>query len=81
MEQGRHGAAVAVPDPARGHAVVAIVEGAGDDALAARLRRACRGALGDHAAPRRILFVPRLPQLASGKADLAAITAMVLARA
>ncbi|WP_323039838.1 AMP-binding protein [Gemmobacter sp.] len=74
-------AAVAVPDPARGHAVVAIVEGAGDDALAARLRRACRGALGDHAAPRRILFVPRLPQLASGKADLAAITAMVLARA
>ncbi|MFD2439559.1 hypothetical protein ACFSS8_04690 [Paracoccus kondratievae] len=39
-------AALAVPDPRRGHSVLAVVEGQGDDTLAARLRRACREALG-----------------------------------
>ncbi len=66
-------AALALPDARRGHAVIAVIEGAPDDALAARLRRACRAALGDHAAPRRIIFVPELPLLASGKPDLAAL--------
>ncbi|QFQ87062.1 AMP-binding protein [Paracoccus kondratievae] len=66
-------AALAVPDPRRGHSVLAVVEGHGDDTLAARLRRACREALGDHAAPRRIIFLPRLPVLASGKPDLASL--------
>lgn len=70
-------AAVAIPDPQRGHAVIAMVEGPEDDALAARLRRACRDALGDHAAPRRVVFLPRLPQLASDKPDLAALRQMV----
>lgn len=69
-------AAVAVPDLQRGHAVIAVVEGAEDDALAARLRRACRDALGDHAAPRRVVFVPSLPMLASDKPDLAALAGM-----
>lgn len=66
-------AAIALPDPQRGHAVIAAIEGAQDDALAARLRRACRDALGDHAAPRRVVFLPRLPLLASDKPDLAAL--------
>lgn len=66
-------AALAIPDPQRGHAVLAVVEGAEDAALAARLRRACRAALGDHAAPRRVMFLPRLPVLASDKPDLAAL--------
>lgn len=70
-------ATVAIPDPQRGHAVIAVVEGPEDDALAARLRRACRTALGDHAAPRRVVFLPHLPQLASGKPDLAALVQMV----
>ena len=70
-------AVLAVPDAARGHAVVAVIEGAPDDALAARLRRACRVALGDHAAPRRILFVARLPVLGSDKPDLAALARLI----
>ena len=73
-------AAVAVADARRGQAVVAIVEGAEDAGLAARLRRACRAALGDHAAPRRVLFLPRLPLLPSGKPDLAALARLAAAR-
>lgn len=70
-------AAVAVPDALRGQAVVAIVEGAEDAARAARFGRACRAALGEHAAPRRVVFLPRLPALASGKPDLAALARLV----
>ena len=50
-----------------------------DDALAARLRRACRETLGDHAAPRRIVFVASLPMLASDKPDLAALARLCVA--
>jgi long-chain acyl-CoA synthetase len=70
-------AAVAVPDALRGNAVLAIVEGDEDTGLAARLARACRAALGEHAAPRRVVFLPRLPALASGKPDLAALARLV----
>lgn len=70
-------AAVAAPDALRGHMVIAIVEGEDDAALAARLGRACRAALGEHAAPRRVVFLPRLPALTSGKPDLAALTRLV----
>ena len=70
-------AAVAVPDALRGNAVLAIVEGDEDAGLAARLARACRAALGEHAAPRRVVFLPRLPALASGKPDLAALARLV----
>lgn len=69
-------AAVAIPDPQRGHAIIAAIEGKADDALATRLRRHCRETLGDHAAPRRIVFLPRLPLLASDKPDLAALARM-----
>ncbi|WP_343039786.1 AMP-binding protein [Paracoccus limosus] len=68
-------AALALPDPLRGHSLLAVVEGAPDDALAARLRRHCRATLGDHAAPRRVVFLERLPLLASDKPDLAGLAA------
>lgn len=78
-----HGAplsvALALPDPRRGMAVLAVVQGPPDDALAARLRRACRETLGDHAAPRRIVFVASLPMLASDKPDLAALARLCVA--
>lgn len=69
-------AALAIPDPLRGHMVVAVVEGAADDALTERLRRTCRRSLGDHAAPRRVEYLPLLPLLPSGKPDLAALARM-----
>lgn len=69
-------AAVAVPDPIRGHAVVAVIEGRPDDDLIHRIRRSCREVIGDHGVPRRIEFLPRLPQLASDKPDLAAMARM-----
>lgn len=66
-------AAVAVPDALRGHMIVAFAEGADDPERRARFGHACRAALGEHAAPRRVVFLPRLPALASGKPDLAAL--------
>ncbi len=70
-------AALALPDALRGQAVVAVVEGAEDAERADRLGRACRVALGARAAPRRIVFLPRLPVLASGKPDLAALARLL----
>lgn len=70
-------AAIAVPDARRGASVVAVVEGPPDDALAARMRRHCRATLGEHAAPRRVVFVPRLPQLSSGKPDLGRVARLI----
>lgn len=67
-------AVIALPDPLRGHAIIAVVEGVGGDDQARALRRACREALGDHAAPRRIHFLDRIPLLPSGKPDLARLT-------
>lgn len=68
-------AALALPDPLRGHSVLAVIEGVEDDDLIARLRRHCRATLGDHAAPRRVVFLDRLPLLASDKPDLAGLAA------
>lgn len=71
-------AVIARPDPLRGHAIFAVVEGHGGDDLPRALRRACREALGDHAVPRRIHFVDRLPLLPSGKPDLARLGQLAL---
>lgn len=72
----RLAAAVAVPDAMRGHAVLAFVEGAPDDGLARRIRDDCRARLGDHAVPRRVIFLPALPMLPAGKPDLRALAAL-----
>lgn len=68
-------AALALPDAQRGHALLAVVEGPENPALARALRRACRDELGDHAVPRWIRHLPALPLLASGKPDLVALAA------
>ena len=60
-------------DALRGTALVAVVEGAGDQARAAALLQTCRAALGPRATPRRLLFHPELPRLLSGKTDFAAL--------
>ncbi|MFT4012697.1 MAG: AMP-binding protein [Paracoccus sp. (in: a-proteobacteria)] len=70
---GRACVALARPDPQRGHAILAVIEGAPDPTLEARLRAACRARLGPHCVPRRMLFLPRLPVLPSGKPDLPAL--------
>lgn len=66
-------AALASPDPKRGHRIAAFVEGPEDPALAERMKRACRAALGAHAAPRLVAFLEEFPLLASGKPDLTAL--------
>ena len=73
----RPAAVVAVPDPLRGHALVAVLEGARDDALAQRIAAACGARFGALLRPRRVLFVPALPRLPSGKTDLVALGPMV----
>ena len=68
----RHCAVLALPDPMRGHALIAVIEGTGD---AAAIRKSCRDRLGAHSTPRRVVFLDRLPMLAGGKPDLVALTA------
>lgn len=70
---GRPCAVLPEADALRGTALVAVVEGAGDQARATALLQDCRAALGPRATPRRLLFHPELPRLPSGKTDLAAL--------
>ena len=72
-----HCAVVAVPDPLRGHELVAFVEGPVNDDLAKDLISQCRSALGEHTTPRRIEFVDEIPMLDAGKPDLVALAMML----
>ena len=49
--------------------------GAGDEARAQTIRQSCRARLGAASVPRRVIFQPELPMLASGKPDLALLAA------
>ncbi|MDE9449835.1 AMP-binding protein [Aliiroseovarius sp. Z3] len=62
--------AVPIPDVQRGNVIVGVLEGAQDAALADHVQAQCRAVLGPHAAPRRIVFVERMPMLSAGKPDL-----------
>ncbi|WP_138470207.1 AMP-binding protein [Poseidonocella sp. HB161398] len=70
---GRGAAVTAAPDPLRGHALTAWIEGAPDPRLEAELRHRIGAALGPHMVPRRFAWIARLPLLASGKPDLLAL--------
>ncbi|MFZ3582003.1 ANL family adenylate-forming protein [Loktanella sp. DJP18] len=75
MVPGATVAVIALPDDLRGNRLVACI--AGPVAAAPEdLARACRAALGPHAAPHRIHLMDVLPMLPSGKPDYAAITAV-----
>ena len=65
---------VAVPDALRGARLVACLSGPTQGLTDADLLRACRAALGSHAAPHRLLRLAALPMLPSGKPDLVALT-------
>ncbi|MDX1784911.1 MAG: AMP-binding protein [Roseovarius sp.] len=67
-------------DAARGQVLVAVIAGADDPALAARLDHACRAAFGPLVAPRRYHFLPDFPLHAAGKPDLSRIAAWLDAR-
>lgn len=66
-------AAIARPDPRRGHRIVCAVQGSEDAGLVRRLRRRCREAVGPEAVPHRFVFMERLPLLRAGKPDIARI--------
>lgn len=63
-------AVVAIPDARRGHAICCFVQAEPGKLSEAELRRRCRDLLGPDHVPRRFLFLPELPLLASGKPDL-----------
>lgn len=67
-------AVLALPDPMRGHALIAVIEGTGD---AGAIRQSCRARLGAASVPRRVLFRDRMPMLAGGKPDLALLQAQL----
>ncbi len=63
-------------DAARGHRMIAFVQGAAPEAT---LRAACRAALPPHAVPHRFIPLAELPLLPAGKPDLAALAQRVKA--
>ena len=78
----RQCAVLALPDPMRGHALIAVIEGREDGSDdAAAIRQSCRDRLGAASTPRRIVFLDRLPMLAGGKPDLVALRAQLGASA
>lgn len=68
-----HCAVIAQPDPARGHHLVAVIGGAPDADLAAKLDTASRAEFGPLKAPKRYVFIEDFPCLASGKPDITAL--------
>ncbi len=68
--------AVAVTDSIWGQRPVLVVEGAGDASAEDQLRAVILEELGKIAVPDRIVWVPTLPLLSSGKPDLVAIAAL-----
>lgn len=77
LEAFEHCAVLALPDPLRGHHLVAAICGAADPALATRIKIHCRTALGTHTTPRAVHFLDPFPLLASGKPDLARIATII----
>lgn len=59
------------PDAARGHRMIAFVQGTASEAT---LRAACRAALAPHTVPQRFIHLDALPLLPAGKPDLAALS-------
>ncbi|TNJ42291.1 AMP-binding protein [Phaeobacter sp. B1627] len=68
--------ALALPDPKRGHRIVALVQGEAD---IGPMRQLCRQTIGDHAVPKEIRSVAQIPMLAAGKPDLLALTRLLQA--
>jgi long-chain acyl-CoA synthetase len=62
---------VAVPDAARGHVLMAAVQG--DAAQEAAILAAARAQFGAMLAPRRLQWLTDWPVLPSGKTDLGAV--------
>ncbi|NIZ12534.1 AMP-binding protein [Phaeobacter sp. HF9A] len=62
--------ALALPDPMRGHRIVAVVQG---DCNPQHLRQLCRTQIGAHAVPKEIRSLDKIPLLAAGKPDLRAL--------
>ncbi len=75
VSQGRLVVALPIEDPIRGYAIVAVIEGGPDLALATALQNACRNDLPSLAVPKRILFHDHFPVLGSGKPDLVGLSA------
>ena len=69
----RRAAVVPRPDLRRGHVLVAVMQG--DRAAEAEILRVARGRLGPLKAPKAVIWREDWPETASGKADLARITA------
>ena len=63
-------AVVPRPDAARGHRMIAFVQGTAPEAA---LRAACRAVLPPQAVPQRFIRIDALPLLPAGKPNLAAL--------
>ena len=71
----RRAAVLPVPDPARGHVLVAVL--LGDRGAEAAVMAALRAGLGPLKTPRSLLWIEDWPALPSGKTDLRALEARV----
>ena len=66
-------AVLPLPDPMRGHRLVAVIAGGSQGPSHAEVRDACRRVHGSQIAPNRIHTHPAFPYLSSGKPDLRAV--------
>jgi o-succinylbenzoate---CoA ligase len=73
-QRGAHAAVLGVPDPIWGTVIIAVSDAAGS---LRELQAAVRESLPGYAVPRELIFLNRLPSLASGKLDRVAIRSMV----
>jgi long-chain acyl-CoA synthetase len=70
-------AVIPVADALRGHRLIAVIGAADGHDQLSDISAICKAALGPMSTPKKVLFHPDFPMLASGKADLGAITQWV----
>jgi len=70
-------AVIPVADALRGHRLIAVIGAADGHDQLSDISAICKAALGPMSTPKKVLFHPDFPMLASGKADLSAITQWV----
>jgi O-succinylbenzoic acid--CoA ligase len=73
-ERDAHAAVLGVPDPVWGTVIIVVSDAAGS---LSELQAAVRESLPAYAVPRELIFLDRLPWLASGKLDRVAMRSMV----
>lgn len=69
-------AVIAIPDQTHGHQLICYAVPVAQDDPTLQIRQVCRDTCGAHGVPQKIILLPQLPLLKSGKPDLRQLTQM-----